>query len=361
MTYGLNDLFLLPLPTPPHALQLNRICAEATVARDFLKNDYLPDLLAILATIGEIHGPALSEDGVMAFRPIKTAPDLRLGYHRTLIPPKKYLLPPRETTLTFTPSGGYRQPQSAGKNIVLFGLHPCDLLGIAYLDKVFLGDCPDPLYRERRNDLTLIGLSCTPDEFCFCGNLANEELYGCDLYLQKAAGGFHLTKGTPKGAMIFSKLASFLTQRDPTPIIAGECGIAGVIRRAAESGEAFPDSPLWDEFADRCLSCGACSICCPTCYCFDIREYGALDGETAIRLREWDNCLFKSHGEVAGGVNFRMSRQERFQYRYQHKYLGFGPTRGIVSCVGCGRCREVCPVQIDILELFKESGYDQQP
>jgi formate hydrogenlyase subunit 6/NADH:ubiquinone oxidoreductase subunit I len=137
--------------------------------------------------------------------------------------------------------------------------------------------------------------------------------------------------------------------------------MAAAIQQASVRGETFEKSALWDEFAGRCLSCGACSLCCPTCYCFDIREYGALDGETTMRLREWDNCLFKDHGEVAGGFNFRKSRQERFHYRYQHKYLGFGPTRGIVSCVGCGRCRVVCPVGIDLLELFKESEDEKRP
>ena len=88
---------------------------------------------------------------------------------------------------------------------------------------------------------------------------------------------------------------------------------------SAKRGETFPDSPLWDDFADRCLSCGACSLCCPTCYCFDVREYGGLDGETAERLREWDNCLFKDHGMVAGGHNFRKERRERFHYRFRER------------------------------------------
>jgi ferredoxin len=133
------------------------------------------------------------------------------------------------------------------------------------------------------------------------------------------------------------------------------------LRHAAAQKETFAESPLWDDFAARCLSCGACSLCCPTCYCFDVLENGALDGETATRLREWDNCLFRAHGEVAGGYNFRKTRQERFRYRYQHKYLGFGPTRGVLACVGCGRCREVCPVRIDLLELFTKGNHERRP
>ena len=112
----------------------------------------------------------------------------------------------------------------------------------------------------------------------------------------------------------------------------------------------FTDHPLWEKFARTCLACGACSVCCPTCYCFDVREYPSLGG-VGSRLREWDNCLFASHGEVAGG-NFRPGRLDRLRYRFLHKYCGFSPLQGMSSCVGCGRCKEVCPVGIDLRELL---------
>ncbi|OGT99911.1 MAG: 4Fe-4S ferredoxin [Geobacteraceae bacterium GWC2_48_7] len=327
--------------------------------RDFILHESLSDLLKTLSGFGEVHGPVLSDDGVMTFGPIRAAENLQLNYSRTLLPPKKYLLPPRETVLSFAPDKGYLPPDSAIPMIVLFGLHPCDLQGIAYLDTVFLGDRDDPLYRARRNALTLIGLSCEPDDYCFCGDFSSAGMHGFDLFMRRSEEGFLLTDGTPKGKAILDSLTPHLAESDSGPAARRECNIAETIRQASIRGETFEESPLWDDFAERCLSCGACSLCCPTCYCFDLREYGALDGETAIRLREWDNCLFRTHGEVAGGFNFRKSRQERFHYRYQHKYLGFGPTRGMVSCVGCGRCRQVCPVRIDLLELFKKGSDDK--
>jgi len=330
------------------------------MARHLLRYDTISGFLEILATFGEVHGPVLSDDGVLTLGPVRNEADLRLNYSRSLIPPKKYLLHPRETVLAFDPHEGYRRPPSDVAEILLIGLHPCDLQGIAYLDKVFLGDNSDPLYGERRNALTLVGLSCKPDYYCFCGNFSADRLHGCDLFMRHSADGFYLVVGTPKGAAILEKLSPLLAEGEPLPAISRSCKLAESIRQVSASGKKFEKSSLWDNFADRCLSCGACSLCCPTCYCFDIREYGSLDGKTAIRLREWDNCLFKSHGEVAGGLNFRKSRRERFQYRFQHKYLGFGPTRGIVSCVGCGRCREVCPVKIDMTELFMEGEIDAQ-
>lgn len=330
------------------------------MATDFLKHDSLPRFLDFLAVFGEVHGPVMNEDGVPVFGRIDRATDLVLDYQRTLIPPKKYLVPPRETFLTYSPDEGYQCPCPLDRKIILFGLHSCDLAGIAYLDGVFTEAEIDPLYAQRRRNLVLIGLSCTPDDYCFCDDPDTSGPPLFDLYLRRGEEGFQVVAGSPAGMRMFSDLSPLFEEHESQPLSPRASGPGRGIRTAAARGETFPDSPLWDDFASRCLSCGACSLCCPTCYCFDIREYGGPDGKMAERLREWDNCLFKAHGEVAGGFNFRKSRRERFLYRYQHKYLGFGPVRGVVSCVGCGRCREACPVRIDLLDLFREGGYEKQ-
>ena len=325
--------------------------------KNFLPASSITRFLAALAPFGEVHGPVLSDDDVLILGRIESPAALRLDYQRTLLPPKKYLLPPRETVLTYSPDTSYRQSLPT-QNFVLLGLHPCDLAGIAYLDRAFAAAEPDPLYQARRRNLTLIGISCEPDEYCFCTEVGTAVPSIFDLYMHRAPDGFHIETGSSRGEKIFAEVAALLEEGECFAAAPLPCGIEGDILATARRGETFPDSRLWDDFAARCLSCGACSLCCPTCYCFDVRESADLNGETARRRREWDNCLFMEFGEVAGGFNFRKSRRERFQYRYQHKYLGFGPVRGIVACVGCGRCREVCPVRIDLLELFKGISHD---
>jgi ferredoxin len=268
---------------------------------------------------------------------------LRLDYRRTLIPPKKYLLPFRESLQHYS-DGIYRQSPANAPDIVLFGLHPCDLAGIAYLDQVFLADRPDPWYAERRARLTLIGISCEPDDFCFCPGPCDTA--PCDLFLTAQQDGFRLHASGAKGGAIADAAAHLLTTAQPASRASqGRCAIA-----AQDPQLRFSDHPLWERFAGICVSCGACSVCCPTCYCFDVREYPSLSGG-GTRLREWDNCLFVTHGEVAG-ANFRAARLERLRYRFLHKYCGFSPLQGMTSCVGCGRCKEVCPVDIDLRELI---------
>jgi ferredoxin len=310
----------------------------------YLDNTGLGAFLEILRRFGELHGPTVSETGVASFSPIPELSILRLDYGRTLIPPKKYLLPFREELLSFR-DGSYRSAALAPRDIVLFGVHPCDLDALAYLDLVFLSDPPDPCYAARRAGLTLIGISCQPDDYCFCSEPQGSA--PCDLFLDARQDGFLLQAQTPKGEAIAAAARELLSEKTLPPAPPPP-------RRAIAPQDPqlrFSENPLWDRFAELCLACGACSVCCPTCYCFDVREYPQLPGG-ALRLREWDNCLFKTHGEVAG-ANFRASRLERLRYRFLHKYCGFSPLQGMVSCVGCGRCKKACPVEIDLRELIE--------
>lgn len=316
----------------------------------FIAANLFEQLLDLLRQLGELHGPLRGDDGVLRFAPLTPGvlPDLEAV--RSLLPPKKYLLHPQETILTYRSGSGYQELQSSATPLILIGLHPCDLAGINYLDRVFLGDDPDPLYAARRAALTLIGTSCTADQLCSCHLRPSPLTASYDLFLQQLDDGFAVSSGSPRGVGLLGALAELIE--------VWELSLPEDTRRffgqklpPTPQSELDPALPDWQELADRCLGCGACSICCPTCACFDVLEFGGLDGCSAERLRRWDNCLFKSHAEVAGGMSFLKGRAQRFRYRYRHKYRGFGQLKGIPSCVGCGRCRAVCPAGLDLRPL----------
>lgn len=310
-----------------------------------LPHNRLEDFLEALKGFGELHGPIVNELGAAAFAPFASVSQLDLAYRRTQIPPKKYLLPFREQLLQLT-DGRYSLAAVKKSHLVLFGVHPCDLEAIAYLDRVFLSDPQDPCYAARRAGIILVGISCQPDDYCFCSEAPTSA--SCDLFLTDTVAGLLCDALSDTGARLLKAAAGLL---DPVPNAPAPPPVpSGVGIPPQDPRLAYTADPLWERFAEICVGCGACSVCCPTCYCFDVREYPGLSGD-GHRLREWDNCLFKTHGEVAGG-NFRPTRLERLRYRFLHKYCGFSPLQGVASCVGCGRCKEFCPVDIDLRELI---------
>ena len=322
------------------------------MSSDFLPDKRIAQFVQALAAHGEVHGPANGQGGMTVLRRIDEPAELTLDYRRTRLPPKKYLLQYEETILRFTTTAGYQPPSLPPQPLILLGLHPCDLAAINYLDTIFLTPEPDNLYAARRASLILGGVSCEPDEYCFCG----AENYGlrpvCDFFMEKAGDGYRLLACSNKGQDLLAALKYDAVRHSCEEICQGRERYA--FPEIAPDPTSYYNSPLWEKFASRCLSCGACSAVCPTCFCFAVTERPLLEENGAVRTRQWDNCLFKQHGKVAGGFNFRNTRQERLHYRFIHKFYGLGPHAGIASCTGCGRCRDNCPVEIDLLEILME-------
>lgn len=317
---------------------------------------------SVLQRFGEIHAP-VEQNGRFVFRHLDRWSAARLDYDRTILPPKKYFLPPRETLLNYRPGRGYvPASEDLDRRIVLFGVHACDIYALNILDRVFSGRYPDPYYSTRRRNIAIIGIDCTPDEQCFCRSMRADDVEsGFDLFLHDI-GGYYLTMvGTALGddmVLAARELFQEVTRADIDEYKRRsdekheQFRLQVEIRDLSEIVEMEYEHAIWEELGRRCLACGSCSMVCPTCYCYDVVDESELGTTAGRRVRRWDSCLFSSHALVAGGENFRASRASRIKFRFYHKQRGFVAEYGRPSCVGCGRCIAACPVGIDIIEVL---------
>jgi len=329
-----------------------------------LPKSALESFVTLLAQFGEVHAP-VARSGGFAFERLTRWDDVRLDYTRTLLPPKKYLLPPRETLFHFDGEQGYTaEAEDVRKRIVLFGVHPCDVYGMNILEEVYgqKSKFPDPYFESRRRNVVLVGIDCVPDEFCFCQSMRADFVeHGFDLFLYDIGDDYLVLVGTALGDDIV--IAGRKLVREVTPADIDEYKQRSTDKREQlqrsvaihELPEIFEiewDSPLWDELGERCLSCGICTTVCPTCYCYEQRDTVELGHCAGQRMRCWDSCLFHTHAMVAGGENFRENRTDRIKFRFYHKQRGFVAEYGRPSCVGCGRCTVACPVGIDMIDVI---------
>ncbi|UCG37845.1 MAG: 4Fe-4S dicluster domain-containing protein [bacterium] len=326
----------------------------------------LREWLEELSQWTDLHVPVRAGKDVHRLEPYTSFDRIDLGYTRTILPPKKFLFPPEETLMTWEADGTCSVPGLPERQTVLFGVHPCDINGIRILDTFFASFAsPDYYYQRRRQGLRIVGVSCLPDELCFCKSMnAENVLSGFDLFLHDLGDRMLVSLGTLEGDLLLGERVDTLQE-------ASEEDLRALMDFTARRRSAFTleldvsilpqaiklhqSDPIWERLGEQCLTCGACSLGCPTCTCFDITDTNNIEGG-ARRSRRWDACLYRDFARVAGDHNFRPLRSQRVQNRYYHKQVGFAEAFGMPSCVGCGRCIRMCPTGIHFVEVFKSLG-----
>ena len=309
------------------------------------------------------------KEGSFIYGLIKSPEELCLDFDCTVIPPKKYFLPPEETLFQFTSAPAPQvTPVMEGNPFILFGVHPYDIKAINQMDRIFTRGVPDPHYLKRREAALIIGVDPTkvaPRSFWADMGAATVS-EGFDLMLTDIGESFIVEIGSDKGKSLLEQHAK------PRPATRNEARERVSIRSrishmCKKRGFAFPkrDIPtllehswkkfFWEEQASKCLSCGTCNLVCPTCYCFDVQDDVDLDLVHGERVRRWDGCLLHDFAKVATGENFRETRASRYRHRFYRKGLYLFRLLDDLACVGCGRCASGClPDIADPVNLFNK-------
>ena len=335
--------------------------------------DKLDALFAAIAETQTLYIPTDTAPGIAQFKKWQSGMEMteKLKTSRSA---KDFFFPQTENLVDFKLNGkkiDIIDPRRETENFVIFGVRACDAKSFAILDRVFLSDPVDTYYQNRRENGTIVTLACSrPTESCFCQTFGIDPAEpGGDVSAWKCESFLYLEPITEKGRTLLSALGDSLFEECPESAVEAEKeNIRGILKKlplASLTPDAFGggktetyfDSEKWKELSEACLGCGTCTFVCPTCQCYDIRDFDT--GHGVRRFRCWDSCMYSDFTKMASG-NPRLTQKERFRQRFMHKLVYYPENNdGIFGCVGCGRCVEKCPVSMNIVKVMKTLGEDE--
>lgn len=279
---------------------------------------------------------------------------------------KRFLLPARLRLWRARRDGEGFEPQDDAEEqrpLALLGVRGCELAAIAIQDRVFVGgNYVDADYARRREHAFIVAVDCfEPAATCFCTSMGTgPSVNGAyDIALNEILDGEHrflARAGSPRGAELLAELPSRAPAALDSEAAAGAVAEAAErMQRSVHAGDLRDllarnlENPRWEEVAERCLTCGNCTMVCPTCFCTSVEEASDLAGTEVERVRLWESCFAVDHSFLHGG-SVRRSGRSRYRQWLTHKFGTWHDQFDSSGCVGCGRCITWCPVGIDVTE-----------
>jgi len=280
---------------------------------------------------------------------------------------KDFFFPQTENLVDFKMEGKNIEVidvREESEDFVIFGVRACDARSFTILDKVFLAEPVDSYYKNRRDHGTVVTMACTrPAETCFCKTFGIDPTVpeGDAACFDDGENIFFLANND-KGQAFIDSIASLLEEGDAAKLCEVQEKARAIMEKlplAKLSTENFGGDKLteyfnsekWADLSEACLGCGTCTFVCPTCQCYDIKDFNT--GHGIKRFRCWDSCMYSDFTKMAHG-NPRLTQLERFRQRFMHKLVYFpANNNGEFGCVGCGRCLSKCPISMNIVKVMK--------
>ena len=326
----------------------------------------LNELFEAISAKQALYLPVDRNDGAAEYKKYESGMTMSKALN-TVRSAKDFFFPQTENLVDFKMEGKNIEVidvREESEDFVIFGVRACDARSFTILDKVFLADPVDSYYKNRRDHGTVVTMACTRlSETCFC------QTFGIDPTAPEGDAAcfddgenIFFKANNEKGQAFIDSIASLLEEGDTAKLDEVQAKTKTVMEKlplAKLSAENFGGDKLneyfnsekWADLSEACLGCGTCTFVCPTCQCYDIKDFNT--GHGIKRFRCWDSCMYSDFTKMAHG-NPRLTQVERFRQRFMHKLVYFpANNNGEFGCVGCGRCLSKCPISMNIVKVMK--------
>lgn len=335
----------------------------------FLSKETLSAFFAKIAEKETLYLPQKQENGKAAYKEWREGAEYARNLN-TVRSAKDFFFPQTENLMDFKMEGKNITIEDTRKeceDFVLFGVRACDARSFDILDSVYLANPVDTYYQNRRSHGTVITVACTrPGESCFCHVFGIDATDPAgDVTAWETGEGFFFRANTEKGEALLAAAGDLLSEKDAAAVEEQRAAVKAVQAKmplATLTAEGFGggltkelfDRPEWKTLSEACLGCGSCTFHCPTCQCYDIRDFDT--GHGIKRFRCWDSCMYSDFTKMSAGQP-RPTQLERFRQRFMHKLVYYPENNGgVFGCVGCGRCLIGCPISMNIVKVMKTLG-----
>ena len=331
--------------------------------------DKIQLLFAKIAENAKLYLPIDNNDGSASYGEWTEGVEMSRALNTTKSP-KDFFFPQSEDLMRFKTEGKKIEVVDVREEVapfVVFGVRACDVKSFDILDRVFLTEPRDSFYAMKREAGVIVSLACKkPAETCFCSTFGiNAAEPAGDVSCWECGSELYLKANTDRGEKLLDSLSDILEDGCECEVEKTKAAITKIMDKlplstlttdsfgGGKTKELF-DNPAWDELSATCLGCGTCTFVCPTCQCYDIKDFNT--GSGVIRYRCWDSCMYSEFTKMAHGNN-RLTQKERFRQRFMHKLVYYPENNdGLFSCVGCGRCLAKCPISMNIVKVMKKIG-----
>jgi len=332
-----------------------------------LQQDKIDSLFELISASKALYIPVDSDKGTADFKRWSAGTKLSSAL-KTVRSAKDFFFPKAEKLVEYKKNGTTFEvvdPRKEVEDFVVFGVRACDAKSFSVIDAVYLNMDPvDSYYKNRRDHGTVITLACNePAKTCFCStyNIDAAEPAG-DVSAWLADGKYYFKANTQKGEAFIENAKSLLSDADEKAVDTLKKDIKAKIEKlpfahldmskfqGKDMLKIF-NSKIWDKVSETCLGCGTCTFVCPTCMCFDVRDF--KNGNEVKQVRCWDSCMYHDFTQMAA-ANPRLTQKERSRQRFMHKLMYYPMAHeDVFACVGCGRCLESCPINMNIVKVIK--------